>query len=288
MPGGPAYAILGLKAGLAGVTKLNEQLGLNTPLWRQYVVWWWHVLHGNFGNSLILNRPVASLVAGSLRQSALLYTLGITLGVLCAAALGLVHGVFARGWAGRAASALEILLYAMPGFFIATLLSTLFAGWLHWLPVGGIDDVRLAAPGRADHARHLVLPALSVALLTTPFLARLLAHSVQAELGRDYVRTARARGLGFAAILWRHVLPNALRPAVTVLGYSLPAIFAGGVAVETIFDYPGLGWLLWRSAHAQDYPVLVGIVLLLGMATIIGNLAADIINSLLDPRARFV
>ncbi|HTZ69314.1 MAG TPA: ABC transporter permease, partial [Acetobacteraceae bacterium] len=103
-----------------------------------------------------------------------------------------------------------------------------------------------------------------------------------------YVRTARARGLPYGTILFRHVLPNAVRPLITLLGFSLPAIFSGSVAVESVFDYPGLGWLLWRSALASDYPVLIGIVLLVGIATSVGSLAADLLNSAIDPRTRYV
>ena len=108
------------------------------------------------------------------------------------------------------------------------------------------------------------------------------------ELGRDYVRSAAARGASPMRILFRHVLRNALRPVVTLLGLSLPTIFAGGIVTETVFSYPGLGWLLWQSAIGQDYPVLVGIVLAIGVLTVLGNLLADLVNGLLDPRTRYV
>ena len=115
-----------------------------------------------------------------------------------------------------------------------------------------------------------------------------MAQSLRTELARDYVRSARARGLPEARILWRHVMPNALRPAVTLLGMAIPFLFAGSVVVESVFSYPGLGWLLWRSALAHDYPVLVALVLLVGVATIVGNLLADLVNSWIDPVASYV
>jgi peptide/nickel transport system permease protein len=224
--GGPVYAMLGLRARAQSVAALNALLGLDQPLWRQYLLWWWHLLHGELGVSDLTNLPVAGLIATYAGQTLVLYTLGTLLALAFAAAVGLVHGVFYRSWPGRACSALEIVLYSLPGFF---------------------------------------------------------AQDVHRELASDYVRTARARGLRFGAILFRHVLPNAVRPVVTLLGYSLPAIFAGNVVIETVFDYPGLGWLMSHSARTQDYPVLLGIVLLVGVATMLGNFLADALNAALDP-----
>lgn len=283
--GGPVYAMLGLRARKESVDALRALLGLDQPLWQQYLQWWWHLLHGEFGVSDLTNLPVAGLIATYAGQTLLLYTVGTALALAFAAMVGLVHGVFYRSWPGRACSALEILLYSLPGFFLASLLAMVFSAWLHVLPAGGMVDLRLVAPDVTDRVRHLILPAASLMLVASPALARLLAQDVHRELGRDYVRTARARGLGFGAILLRHVLPNAVRPVVTLLGYSLPAIFSGNVVIETVFDYPGLGWLLSHSAKAQDYPVLLGIVLLVGVATMLGNFLADALIAVLDPRA---
>jgi peptide/nickel transport system permease protein len=135
-----------------------------------------------------------------------------------------------------------------------------------------------------DLARLLVLPAATMGLVVFAGLARFFGESVHAELGTAYARTAAAKGVGPWAVLLRHVMPNAVRPVVTLLGLSLPGLFGAGVVVESVFSYPGLGWLLWRSALAQDYPVLIGIVLLLGVATVVGNFLADLVNLLLDPR----
>ncbi len=286
-PGGPAYAILGLKANPTSVAALDTKLGLDTPVWRQYGLWWWHLLHGNLGTSYLLSRDVRGVLAEFAANTLALDTLGLVLAVLLGLATGVAHGVYARRWPGRLISATELLFYAVPGFFIGTVLLMIFSAWLHWLPAGGVYDFRVEHPGLADRLRHMVLPAASLMLLGFAGFSRVIAQSVQTELARDYVRTARARGLPERTILWRHVLPNALRPAVTLLGVSFPALFAGSVVVESVFAYPGLGWLLWRSAVAHDYPVLVALVLLVGVATIIGNLLADLANSWLDPVARY-
>ena len=286
-PGGPAYSILGLKASPAGVDALDHQFNLDTPLWRQYAMWWWHLLHGDFGTSYLLSRDVRQVLAEFAVNTLALDALGLALAVALGVLAGLAHGVYARRWPGRLIGGAELLFYAMPGFFIGTVLLMIFSAWLHWLPAGGVADLRLEHPGLTDRLRHMVLPAASLMLLGFAGFSRVIAQSVQTEMARDYVRTARARGLPESAILWRHVLPNALRPAVTLLGMAFPALFAGSVVVESVFSYPGLGWLLWRSAFSHDYPVLIALVLLVGVATIIGNLLADLLNTWLDPASRY-
>jgi peptide/nickel transport system permease protein len=235
-----------------------------------------------------LNRAVIGVLGEYLPNTLALDAAGLALAALLGLAAGIAHGLNEGRAAGRIISALELTLYAMPGFFMATLLLMLFSAILHWLPAGGVIDLRLAHPGALDRLRHIILPAASLGLLGLPAFSRILAQSIRTELARGYVRTARARGIPPAAILARHVVPNAMRPFITLLGLSLPALFAGSVVVESVFAYPGLGWLLWRSAVSHDYPVLVAIVVIVGMATIAGNLLADLINSSLDPVSDYV
>jgi peptide/nickel transport system permease protein len=288
VPGGPAYAILGLRATPAGVAAVDLQLGLDVPVWQQYAVWWGHVLHGNLGTSYLLNRPVAALLAEYQMRTLALYGSGLTLGAVLALGGGLLHGLWFRNWRGRALAALELTLYALPSFFVGTALMAVFSTGLGWLPAGGASDLRLAHPGFGDAVRHLALPVATVALATYAGLAPYFAQAIHEELQLPYARTALAKGLAPSGVVLRHVLRNALRPMVTMLGLSFPALIAGSVVVESVFSFPGLGWLLWRSALAHDYPVLIGIVLLVGVATIAGNLAAELINTWLDPRARYV
>ncbi|HQU00929.1 MAG TPA: ABC transporter permease, partial [Acetobacteraceae bacterium] len=156
-----------------------------------------------------------------------------------------------------------------------------------WFPTGGISDLRIENPGIFVYISHLTLPVLTVAIVSIAGLSRYFGQTVREELTKEYVRTAAAKGVAFPRILFGHVLRNALRPLVTILGLSFPYIFAGSIVVESVFSYPGLGWLLWQSALGQDYPVISAIVLLIGVLTILGNLLADIVNGLLDPRERF-
>jgi peptide/nickel transport system permease protein len=285
-PGGPAYAILGLKASPAAVEALDRAAGLNQPVWRQFLIWCAHLLHGQLGVSYMLNRDVAALICDYGANSLLLYAAGLTAAALLGLGAGLLHGIFWGRAAGRAVGALEIGFYAMPGFFVATMLLAAFSVWLGWLPASGIADLRLPQPGAMDYLRHLILPAASVALTGFAPLSRYFASSVRQELAAEYARAAAARGLGQTAILLRHVTRNALRPFVTMLGLSFPAMLSSMLVIETVFGYPGLGWLLWRSAIRQDYPVVMGVVLITGLMTVTANLAADIAGSWLDPRLR--
>ncbi len=285
-PGGPAYAILGLKASPAAVETLDRAVGLDEPVSRQFLIWWAHVLHGQLGASYLLNRNVAALIRDYGANSLLLYAAGITEAAMLGLGMGLLHGMFWGRAGGRALSALEIGFYAMPGFFVATMLVAVFSVWLGWLPAAGMTDLRLQQPGAADYLRHLILPVSAVALTGFAPLSRYFASSVRQELAADYARAAAARGLGRVAILWRHVARNALRPFVTMLGLSFPPLISSMLVIETVFGYPGLGWLLWRSALRQDYPVLMGVVLVTGLMTVAANLAADAANSWLDPRLR--
>ena len=286
-PGGPAYSILGQKATPAAVHELNVRLGLAAPLWKQYVIWWWHLLQGRLGYSYLLNRPVTRLVGDYLMNTLALYTGAILLSIVLSIGIGLVQGVTYGRWPAKLIGALQLSLYALPTFFVGTIFILYFSVTLGILPTGGITDLRVENPGLLVYARHLILPVLTVGLLGVAGLSRYFGSSVHEELGKDYVRTALAKGLTFRAVLFRHVLRNALRPLVTILGLSFPYIFAGSVLVESVFNYPGLGYLLWRSALSQDYPVISAIVLLIGVMTVVGNLLADLVNGLLDPRERF-
>ena len=286
-PGGPAYSILGPGAKPAAIAAINHEFGLDLPIWRQYLRWLWQLLHGQLGSSYIYSRPVGQMLLSYERNTLALQVVSLAASLLIALALGLAHGVYYSGHIGSAIGGLELALYALPTFFTGTLLILWFSMGLDWFPAGGLENLRLPEQTFGAAVSHLSLPAITIILFTVPTLSRYFAQSVHEELGRDYVRSAAARGASPMRILLRHVLRNALRPLVTILGLSLPTIFAGGIVTETVFSYPGLGWLLWQAATSQDYPVVVGIVLVIGVLTVLGNLLADVVNGLLDPRTGY-
>jgi peptide/nickel transport system permease protein len=286
-PGGPAYSILGMKATPTSVAELNARLGLNQPLLKQYGLWWWHLVHGQLGYSYLLNRPVGQLLWQYERNTLVFYSVSIVLSTALSILLGLVQGVYFGRWPAKLIGGLQLGFYALPAFFVAALLVLWFAVDAPIFPASGIVDLRLVHPGIGTYAAHLVLPVITISLLTIASLSRYFGEAVHEELAKDYVRTARAKGVSFPNILFGHVIRNALRPLVTILGLSFPYIFTGGVIVESVFNYPGLGWLMWRSALSQDYPILIAIVLVIGILTVLGNLLADLVNGLLDPRASY-
>ncbi len=286
-PGGPAYSILGVHASPLAVAALDRQMGLEHPLWQQYLTWWIHLLHGNLGYSFTQHAPVIDLMGSYLHNTLLLDAVAAGLAITLSIALGLLQGATAGRGLGRVIGAWQIVTYSLPSFFVGTVLILVFAADLGWLPPGGIRG-STGGPGfAADLWRHLLLPAVTLALPLTAGLSRYFGQQVRHEYREDYVRAARARGLAPLRIALAHVLRNAVRPLVTVIGLSVPALFVGGVLTESVFNYPGLGWLLWRSALEQDYPTVTALVLLIGLLTILGNLLADIINSLLDVQVRY-
>ncbi len=287
-PGGPAYSILGPAAKPDTVAAINHEFGLDLPIWRQYLRWLWQLGHGRLGSSYLSNQPVGAMLLAYEANTILLQVVAFAASLSIAFGLGLLHGVFHARALGRLIGTVELALFSLPSFFVGTLLILWVSMGLGWLPAGGLEDLRLPHQTPGSILSHLALPAATITLFTVPTLSRYLAQGVHEELGRDYVRSAAARGASPLRILFRHVLRNALRPVVTLLGLSLPTIFAGGIVTETVFSYPGLGWLLWQSAIGQDYPVLVGIVLVIGVLTVLGNLLADLVNGLLDPRTRYV
>jgi peptide/nickel transport system permease protein len=286
-PGGPAYSILGPGAKPDAVAAINHEFGLDLPLWRQYLRWLWALAHLHLGSSYLSNQPVGTLLVSYEKNTILLQLVSLTASLAIALGLGMIHGVYHARGAGRIIGAIELGLYALPSFFVGTLLILWLSMGLGWFPAGGLEDLRLDHQTFGAALSHLALPATTITLLTVPVLSRYFAQSVHEELGRDYVRSAAARGASPLRILFGDVLRNALRPLVTILGLSLPTIFAGGIVTETVFSYPGLGWLLWQSAIGQDYPVLIGIVLVIGVLTVLGNLLADLVNGLLDPRVSY-
>lgn len=284
-PGGPAYSILGVRATPTAVAALNKQMGLNHPVWQQYGTWWLHLVQGNLGYSYTQHAPVSSLMGSYLRNTLLLYVLATLISIVFSILIGMVQGAWAERSGGKIIGGLQITFYAMPVFFIGSILILVFAIDLGWLPSGGISGN--GNSGVLDYLAHMILPAITLALPITAGLSRYFGHQARNEYRLDYIRTALARGVPPLRLALNHVLRNAIRPLVTVIGMMIPYIFVGGVLTESVFNYPGLGWLLWRSALNQDYPTLTAIVLLIGILTILGNLAADLVNSILDVRVRY-
>jgi peptide/nickel transport system permease protein len=283
LPGGPARAILGVHATPSNIAAFNRANGLDAPLPAQYWHWLTGVVTGNFGFSYVLNQPVSSLLAQRLPKTAFLAGISVVLAVLIAVPIGLYQAVRRGRVDDYAVTTVTFVLYSTPAFWVALLLIDVLSVRLHVFaaeaPQGSFSAI-FSDPGA------MVLPVATVTLVTIAAFSRYIRSSVLDQLAQDYVRMARSKGNTSQAILLRHVLRNALSPVVTLLGLSLPFILSGTLITEQVFNYPGVGLLAFNAATSQDYPVLLGTVLVVGIATVVGSLLADIGYALLDPRVQ--
>lgn len=274
-PGGPFDA----EQALPPQVKANLQAayGLDRPLPVQYALYVRGIVHGDFGPSLRLRDvQVSALIAQGLPISATLGACALGLALLTGVAAGAAAALRGAKLIEHVTSAWSILSVALPSFVIGPALALVFGVYLHWLP----------AAGWQPDARHLLLPLVTLALPIAAYVARLTRDSLRQELRSDYVRTARAKGLGELHILLRHALPPALLPVVSYLGPATAAVVTGSLVVETVFALPGSGRYLVEGALARDYPLVMGMVILYGTLTLLANLAADLLYGWLDPRLR--
>jgi peptide/nickel transport system permease protein len=284
LPGNVAYAILGEYATPTAVAALEAKLGLNDPLLVQYWRWLSGMLRGDFGDSVVMSRPAAALIGEALGRSALLAVPAFGLVAVCGIALGL-HAATHRGRASdHVLSVAQLVLIAMPDFFLAIVAVLLFASVLHWLPATGYAPV--AESGALGWASHLILPVMVLSLGLLAHISRLTRSSLLDVLGSRYVLAARARGLPERRVLWRHAVPNALMPAVTVLAIDAGLLIGGIVVVETVFAYPGLGRMLVFAIDHHDLPLLQAGMMVVTAIYAGANLIADLLYAVLNPRIR--
>ena len=283
LPGNVAYAILGEFATPAAIAQLEAKLGLNDPLPLQYWNWLSGMLHGDFGQSIVMNRPAAELIGDALGRSALLAGFSFLLVAAGGIALGL-HAATHRGRASdRILGLVQFALLAIPEFFWAIVVVLLFASVLNLLPATGYAPI---SEGLANWAAHLVLPVVVLSVGLVAHVSRLTRSSMIEVLDSRYVLAARARGFGERRVLWRHALPNALMPAITVLAIDAGLLIGGIVVVETVFAFPGLGRLLVFAIERHDLPLLqVGMMVVTAIYAL-ANFAAEILYAVLNPRIR--
>jgi peptide/nickel transport system permease protein len=284
IPGNVAYAILGEFATPASVAMLQAKLGLNDPLPLQYWRWLDGMLHGDLGQSIVMARPAAPLILEALGHSALLAGLAFSL----VASGGIALGIYAATHQGSVSDQLgtlaQFVFIAIPDFFWAILAVLLFASWLRLLPATGYAP--LAEAGLLGWASHLVLPVLVLSCGFVAHVSRLTRSSMLQVLQSRYVLAARAKGMSNRRVLWRHALPNALLPAITILAVDLGLLIGGIVVVETVFAYPGLGRLLVFAIEHHDLPLLQAGMMVVTAAYALANLAADLSYAVLNPRIR--
>jgi peptide/nickel transport system permease protein len=285
LPGGPARAVLGNRATALQIDQFNQENGLNQPLVLQYFDYLRRWVTGDFGFSYKLNQSVGSLLAQRLPKTFVLTGLALLVALLVAVPVGIYQAVRRNRLFDYLATSLAFVCYAAPTFFLGLILIMVFSGKLDLLPPEAPQSAGIA-PIFADFTA-MILPISTLALLSIAGFSRYLRSSVLDNISADYVRTARSKGCSSARVLRAHVLRNALIPIATLVGLSLPTLFAGALVTESIFNFPGMGLLFWQSAQTSDFPVELGVVLVTAVATVLGNLLADVSYVLLDPRVRF-
>lgn len=284
VPGDVARSVLGPRATAAQLAQFDHQHGLDRSVVVQYLQFLGRLIHGNLGFSWKLNRSVDSLVASELPRDVVLVGLSTALAVLVAVPVGLAQALKRNSLLDYAGTGVSFVLYSMPAYVPGLLAIAVFAIRFRVLPTEAPQGA--SAASLLAHPSGLVLPVLTLALVSLAQFSRYMRSSAIDSLAQDYVRTARAKGLPERLVATRHLLRNSLVPVATLVGLSVPQILTAGLVVEDLFNFPGVGLQYFTAAATDDYPVMVGITVLVGAATVAGNLLADVAYAALDPRVR--
>ena len=275
LPADPARQIAGRSATAETVANIRAQLGLNRPFYEQYGRYLGALLRGDLGRSYLQKTEVSALIASRLPASLLLMAGAI----VCELIIGLTMGVVAalrRGtFVDHSLMVISFVGVSAPQFVIGILLLYVFAVQLGWFPIGGYGTFQ-----------HLVLPSLTLGLLGAGWYARMMRSAMLDVLRQDYIRTAHAKGLAGRIVLFRHALPNAILPVIAMIGIDIGLFMSGIVVVESVFAWPGIGQLAWQAIQRIDIPIIMGVTLVSACAIVIGNLIADLIAPLIDPRIK--
>ncbi|WP_406848856.1 glutathione ABC transporter permease GsiC [Taylorella equigenitalis] len=276
LPGDPAVLAAGPDADAQTIQLIREDMGLNLPLWEQFVNYMSNVLHGDLGHSLRSKRPVFDEIAIRFTPTMLLTLTSMFWSVIVGLVIGVVSAIWRNSWPDRLFMTLAVSGISFPAFAFGMLLIQIFAVWLGWLPSVG-----------ADSWKHYILPSLTLGLSVAAVLARFTRASFVEVINEDFVRTARAKGLSEKVVMIKHSLRNALIPVVTMMGLQFGFLLGGSIVFETVFGWPGMGSLLIDSVNSRDYPMIQGLVLLFSFEFIVINLVVDILYGVINPTIRY-
>jgi peptide/nickel transport system permease protein len=283
-PGDPAAVIAGDQATPADVERIRASLGLDRPFLIRFGEWSWQILHADLGTSIFTNLPVAAMIAQRIEPTLSLMAVTLVLAVSVAVPIGVVAAWKADAVIDRAIMAFAVLGFSVPVFVIGYVLAYVFALELDWLPVQGYTPL---SEGFVPWIENLILPSLALGCVYIALIARTTRAAMLEVLQQDYIRTARAKGIGQLSLLFVHGLKNAAVPIVTVIGIGIALLIGGAVVTETVFAIPGVGRLTVDAILRRDYPVIQGVVLLFSFVYVIVNLVIDLTYTVLDPRIRY-
>lgn len=275
VPGDPVDVMLGESANMADREALRADLGLDQPLVNQFGSYLAKLMHGDLGLSIHTQTPIIDLIQARYPATLKLALLSLLIGIVIGVPLGIFAALKAGHWQDFVVTIVSVRLSAMPAFWLGPVLMLIFAVWLGWLPVSGMDS-----------GTSIILPAVTLGFGLSAILTRMTRTSLLEVLNDDYIRTARAKGLSERTVILRHALRTALLPIITIVGLQMGSLLAGTVITETIFSWDGLGRLLVESIEKRDYPVTQACVLIIALSYVLVNLATDVLYRLADPRVR--
>ncbi len=283
-PGDPAAIIAGDQATPADVERIRAGLGLDRPFLIRFGEWVWHVLNGDLGVSIFSNQPVTRLIGQRLEPTVSLMVLTLILSIAIAVPMGVLAAWNQGTWIDRLIMIFAVFGFSVPVFVVGYILAYVFALQLDWFPVQGYTPL---ARGFGPWLNNLVLPAVALGGVYIALIARITRATMLEVLGQDYIRTAKAKGVGSRTILFLHALKNAAVPIVTVIGIGVALLIGGAVVTESVFAIPGLGRLVIDAILRRDYPVIQGVVLLFSFVYVLVNLGVDLLYTAFDPRIRY-
>jgi len=284
LPGNVALLILGPNASEASLHALQQQLGLNQPLYVQYVDWIGQLLHGSMGTSLRFDEPVVGLIAAKLPRSLLLAVSATLVAVLLSIPLGVYSAVRQNEAPDVAASLFAFVGISVPIFLWGLIGILVFAVWLHWFPTGGYVPPSKDPMGALE---HLVLPASAMGFALTAYIMRMTRSSMLEVLGEEYIKLARAKGMSQRVVVLRHAFRNAIIPVITVIAFQFSYAFGGVVVLEQVFHWPGIGQLTLIAIQSRDIPLIQGCIIVVALIYMLSNLTADLLYAFFDPRVRY-
>lgn len=268
----------------ANLARLRQELGLNANIFTQYFTWLKHIATGNFGYSIQSGQKISEILALRMPATLELVVSALVLSTVFALSIGLLAAANRGGVIDKISRALSVIGISIPDFFIGIALLNVFAYHLHWLPTG-----ERISPGEVTFWQrfpHLILPVLTLTFAMLAVLIRYTRNSVLDTLGRDYVRTARSKGIPEWKVLWSHVFRNSLGPVMVILAFRLPLLIGGSVLIESVFQWPGIGTTIVSAVYSSDYPVIMVVSMLVAVAILTSSFLVDVVKSILDPRVR--
>jgi len=283
VPGDPIAQMLGEGATATDLSALRHAYGFDLPLHTQYLNYWKGLFHGDLGRSLRLNDSVTHLVAQRYPYTLSLTALSLILSVIIAVPAGVYAALYKNAWQDRSIGIVSLFGLSFPNFALGPIFILVFSISLGWLPVSGAGTGRTFGP---QYLLHITLPAITLGVSLAAILTRMVRTSMLEELGQDYIRTARAKGLSENAVVYRHALRNALVPVLTVIGLQFGSLLAGAIVTETIFSWPGIGRLTLSAISNRDYALVQGCTLAIGLTYLAANLLTDLAYTLANPRLR--